>query len=175
MRISSSRTLTNSAAGSISHERSTATTDFTERRSRRQRFNHKWTPMNTNQGDQIRVDSCVFVVRNLNQSSGFSLVIALLMVALMAVITVGVMTTVSLERGTATSYSSRYQAELAVQNGLQAASKTLAASPNGTSPVTGKDTFLVVRADSQADANGPGAAYYYLAEPAPSPGNSIIY
>ena len=57
--------------------------------------------MNTNQGDQIRVDSCVFVVRNLNQSSGFSLVIALVMVALMAVITVGVMTTVSRERGTA--------------------------------------------------------------------------
>src|SRR5260370_3614191 len=86
MRISSSRTLTNSAAGSISHERSTATTDFTERQSRRQRFNHKWTPMNTNQGDQIRVDSCVFVVRKLNQSSGFSLVIALVMVSLMAVI-----------------------------------------------------------------------------------------
>jgi len=131
--------------------------------------------MNTNQGDQIRVDSCVFVVRNLNQSSGFSLVIALLMVALMAVITVGVMTTVSLERGTAASYSGRYQADLAAQNGLQAAAKTLAASPNGTSPVTAKDTFLIVRADGQPDANGNKAAYYYLAQPAPNPGNSITY
>src|SRR5438128_1794416 len=174
MRISSSRTLTSFSLGSICHERSTATTDFTERRSRRQRFNHKWTPMNTNQGDQIRVDSCVFVVRNLNQSSGFSLVVALVMVALMAVITVGVITTVSLERGTATSYSSRYQADLAAQNGLQAASKTLAASPNGTSPVTGKDTFLIVRADGQP-ANGNRAAYYYLAQPAPSPISNITY
>ena len=131
--------------------------------------------MNTNQGDQIRVDSCVFVVRNLNQSSGFSLVIALVMVALMAVIAVGVMTTVSLERSTATSYSSRYQADLAAQNGLQAASKTLAASPNGANSVTGKDTFLIVRADGPPDANGNKAAYYYLAQPSPNPGNSITY
>src|SRR6266404_71064 len=104
----------------------------------------------------------------INKSSAFSLVIALVMVALMAVITVGVMTTVSLERGTATSYSSRYQADLAAQNGLQAASKTLAASPNGANSVTGKDTFLIVRADGQP-ANGNRAAYYYLAQPAPSP------
>jgi len=131
--------------------------------------------MNTNQGDQIRVDSCVFVVRNLNQSSGFSLVIALVMVALMAVITVGVITTVSLERGTATSYSGRYQADLAAQNGLQAAAKTLAASPNGANSVTGKDTFLIVRADGPPDANGNKAAYYYLAQPSPNPGNSITY
>src|SRR6266478_1606300 len=175
MRISSSRTLTNSAAGLISHERSKATTDFTERRSRRQRFNHKWTPMNTNQGDQIRVDSCVFVVRNLNQSSGFALVVTLVMVALMAVIAVGVFTVVSLERVTATSYNNRYQAELAVQNGLQAAAKTFAATPNGTNPVTGKDAFLVVRADGLPDANGNKAAYYYLAQPSPSPSSDIIY
>src|SRR5438132_10017546 len=150
-------------------------TGFAERQSRRQRFNHEWTStpnaFGANQGDQIRVDSCVFVVRNLNQSSGFSLVIALVMVALMAVIAVGVMTTVSLERSTATSYSSRYQADLAAQNGLQAAAKTLAASPNGANSVTGKDTFLIVRADGPPDANGNKAAYYYLAQPAPNPGN----
>ena len=138
--------------------------------------------MNTNQGDQIRVDSCRFVVRNLNQSSGFSLVIALVMVALMAVITVAVMTTVSLERGTATSYTSRYQADLAAQNGLQAAAKTLAAAPfpspapdPSPSSVTSSDTFLVVRADGPADANLNKAAYYYLAQPSPSPSNSITY
>jgi hypothetical protein len=111
----------------------------------------------------------------INQSSGFSLVVALVMVALMAVIAVGLFTSVSLERTTATSYSSRYQADLAAQNGLQAAAKTLAASPDGTNPITGKDTFLVVRADSQADANGPGAAYYYLAQPSTGANPTITY
>jgi hypothetical protein len=96
------------------------------------------------------------------------------MVALMAVIAVGVFTVVSLERVTATSYNNRYQAELAVQNGLQAAAKTFAATPNGTTPVTGKDTFLVVRADGP-DENGNKAAYYYLAQPAPSPSSNITY
>lgn len=106
---------------------------------------------------------------------GFSLIVALVMVALMAVIAVGVFTVVSLERVTATSYSSRYQADLAAQNGLQAATKTLAATPTGTTSITGKDTFLVVRADGPADANGNKAAYYYLAQPSPSPSNSITY
>src|SRR5439155_7792948 len=111
----------------------------------------------------------------INQSSGFALVVSLIMVALMAVIAIGVLTSVSLERGTAASYNSRYQADLAVQNGLQAAAKTLAASPNGTNPITNKDTFLVVRADGLADANGNKPAYYYLAQPAASPGQTITY
>src|SRR5204863_1711185 len=85
------------------------------------------------------------------KSDGFSLIVALVMVALMAVIAVGVFTVVSLERVTATSYSNRYQADLAAQNGLQAAAKTLLATPDGTNPVTGKDTFLVVRADGPAE------------------------
>src|SRR5207248_11431610 len=106
---------------------------------------------------------------------GFALVVTLIMVALMAVIAVGLFTSVSLERVTATSYTNRYQAELAVQNGLQAAAKTFAATPTGTTSITGKDTFLVVRADSLGDANGPGAAYYYLAQPATAPGNLITY
>jgi hypothetical protein len=110
----------------------------------------------------------------INQSSGFSLIVALVMVALMAVIAAGVFTAVSLERVTATSYSSRYQADLAAQNGLQAAAKTLLATPDGTNPVTGKDTFLVVRADGPAE-NGIIPSYYYLAQPAPNPGNSITY
>jgi len=111
----------------------------------------------------------------INQSSGFALVVALVMVALAAVIAVGVLTSVSLERGTATSYNSRYQADLAVQNGLQAAAKTLAASPNGTTPVTGKDTFLVVRADGPADVNGNKAAYYYVAQPSTGTAPTITY
>jgi hypothetical protein len=106
---------------------------------------------------------------------GFALVVALIMTALAAVIAIGVMTSVRVERGTATSYNSRYQADLAVQNGLQAAAKTLAASPNGTSPVTGKDTFLVVRADGPADANGNKAPYYYLAQPSTGTAPAITY
>src|SRR5207248_7316918 len=109
---------------------------------------------------------------------GFALVVTLVMVALMAVIAVGLFTSVSVERATATSYNNRYQAELAVQNGLQAAAKTLAATPTGTSSITGTDTFLVVRADSPTSK----AAYYYLAKPAsvlgadPSTdGSSITY
>jgi len=106
---------------------------------------------------------------------GFALVVTLVMVALMAVIAVGVFTSVSVERATATSYNNRYQAELAVQNGLQAAAKTFAATPTGTSSITGTDTFLVVRADGQADANGNKAAYYYLSQPSTGSSPTITY
>src|SRR4029077_11340160 len=116
------------------------------------------------------------------RESGFALVVALVMVALMAVIAVGVLTTVSVERGTATSYSSRYQADLATQNGLQAAAKTLAAAPfpspvpfNFNATGTGKAAFLVVRADGPADANGNKAAYYYLAQPSTGTAPTITY
>src|SRR5438132_760836 len=111
----------------------------------------------------------------IRRERGFSLIVALVMVALMAVIAVGVFTAVSLERVTATSYSSRYQADLATQNGLQAAAKTLLATPDGTNPITGKDTFLVVRADGQADANGNKAAYYFLAQPSTGTSPNITY
>src|SRR5437667_4941332 len=117
----------------------------------------------------------------LRDEAGFALVVALVMVALMAVIAVGVLTTVSVERGTATSYSSRYQADLAAQNGLQAAAKTLAAAPfpspvptSFNATVTGNDAFLVVRADGPAE-NGITPSYYYLAQPAPTPGQTITY
>src|SRR6266496_1319320 len=106
---------------------------------------------------------------------GFALVVTLVMVALMAVIAVGVFTSVSVERATATSYTNRYQAELAAQNGLQAAAKTLAATPTGTSSITGTDTFLVVRADGPADANGNKAAYYYLSQPSTGSNPTITY
>src|SRR6266478_4138178 len=106
---------------------------------------------------------------------GFTLVVTLVMVALMAVIAVGVFTSVSVERATAASYNNRYQAELAAQNALQAAAKTLAATPTGTSSITGADTFLVVRADGPPDANGSKAAYYYLAQPSTGSSPTITY
>src|SRR5438270_4189251 len=106
---------------------------------------------------------------------GFALVVTLVMVALMAVIAVGLFTSVSVERATATSYNNRYQAELAVQNGLQAAAKASAPTPTGTSSITGTDTFLVVRADGPADANGNKAAYYYLSQASTGSSPTITY
>jgi hypothetical protein len=120
--------------------------------------------------------------RRISRKDGFALVVALVMVALAAVIAVGVLTSVSVERGTATSYNSRYQADLAVQNGLQAAAKTLAAAPfpspvpaNFNATVTGNDAFLVVRADGPADANGNKAAYYYLSQPSTGSNPTVTY
>src|SRR3989442_849755 len=108
-------------------------------------------------------------------SRGYALVVTLVIVALLAIIAVGLLTSVSLERATAKSYDDRYQAELAVQNGLEAFKKTMVATPFPSpvpsslpSSITALDTFLVVRADGQPDANGNRAAYYYLAQPAPS-------
>jgi Putative Ig domain len=107
---------------------------------------------------------------------GFALVVTLVMVALLAIIAIGLLSSVSVERATATSYTNRYQAELAAQNGLQAAAKTLAATPTGTNSITGTDTFLVVRADGPADGNGNKPAYYYLANPSRPPAPpSITY
>lgn len=119
---------------------------------------------------------------SVQRNGGFSLIVALVMVTLMAVIAVGVFTAVSLERVTATSYSSRYQAELAAQNGLQAAAKTLAGAPFPLpapnpvpSSVTALDTFLVVRADGPADVNGNRASYYYLGQPSSGSNPTITY
>src|SRR6266404_3119088 len=111
---------------------------------------------------------------------GFALVITLVMVALLAIITVGVFMSVSLERVTAKSYNDRYQADLAVQNGLEAVKKTLVTSPSALpspSPAsaTGTDTFLVVRADGPPDANGNKPAYYYLAQPSTGTSPTITY
>jgi hypothetical protein len=121
-----------------------------------------------------------------SRRDGFALVVALIMVALAAVIAVGVLTTVSVERGTATSYNSRYQADLAVQNGLQAAAKTLAGtafpSPvpaNFNTTVTGNDAFLVVCADNAQGAvcahKTAGPSYYYLAQPSTGTAPTITY
>ena len=109
-------------------------------------------------------------------SRSFALVITLVMVAVLAIIAVGVFTSASLERVTSKSYDNRYQAELAVQNGLEAFKETLVATPFPSpapsplpSSVTNSDTFLVVTA-----ANG-SATYYYLAEPSAGSSPTISY
>jgi hypothetical protein len=108
---------------------------------------------------------------------GFALVITLVMVALLAIIAVGVFTSVSLERVTAKSYNDRYQADLASQNGLEAVKKTLVTSPSALPPAsaTSTDTFLVVRADGPPDVNGNKPAYYYLAQPSNGTSPTITY
>jgi Tfp pilus assembly protein PilX len=135
------------------------------------RVTARWLNASTQRGDY-----------RMRRERGFALVTALVMVALMAVIAIGVFTAVSLERTTAGSYTARYQAELAAQNGLQAAMKTLAAAPfpspvpaNFNTTVTGNDAFLVVRADGQADANGNRASYYFLAQPSTGANPTITY
>ena len=97
------------------------------------------------------------------------------MVALLAIITIGVFTSVSLERVTAKSYNDRYQADLAAQNGLEAAKKDIGRNPPGTAPilpasVTSTDTFLVVRADSAEQRHT-----YYLAQPSTGSSPTITY
>lgn len=116
------------------------------------------------------------------REGGYALVVTLVMVVLMAVIAVGLFSTVSLERTTARSYNDRYQADLAAQSGLEAFKKTMVAtqfpSP-APSPVpasvTGSDTFLVVRGDGAPDANGNKPAYYYLAQPSTGTSPTITY
>ena len=111
---------------------------------------------------------------------GFALVITLVMVALAGVIAIGVFTSVSVERVTATSYNNRYQADLAAQNGLASCSKDIGVATSPGRPHRrllrhSTDTFLVVRADGRADANGNKAAYYYLAQPRRGAAPTITY
>src|SRR5439155_27291380 len=86
---------------------------------------------------------------------GFALVVTLIMLVLAAVTVVALLSNASLDRGTAKSGEDRYQAELATQNGLEAAKKALLASPDfggATPPVTQGDGFLVVRAEGPPDS-----------------------
>src|SRR5437764_12520696 len=103
-----------------------------------------------------------------NKSSGFALVITLIMVVLAAIIVIVFLISASTDRTTSTSYNYRFQAEIAAQNGLEAAKKALIASPTAATSLTANDTFLVVRIDAPAMSIIPTptvttASYYYLA------------
>src|SRR5437588_3941948 len=82
--------------------------------------------------------------------AGFALVITLIMVVLAAILAIAFLSSATLDRTTSKSVNDRYQAELAVQNGLEAAKKALVASPSATPSITGDDSFLVVRVDAPA-------------------------
>ena len=101
---------------------------------------------------------------------GFALVITLVMVALAAVVAVSLLTNATMDRTTARSYNDRYQAELAVQNGLEAAKNKLVATPDAATAVTGDDTFLVLRADgTRTNSSGVKDSYYFLAKAGSGP------
>jgi hypothetical protein len=102
------------------------------------------------------------------------------MLVLAAIIVVALLTNASLDRTTSRSITDRYQAEIAAQNGLEAAKKALVASPNATTPLTGDDSFLVIRVDAPAVPVTPASAvttasYYYLAKAQSGAGNKIDY
>lgn len=101
---------------------------------------------------------------------GFALIITLIMLVLAAVIVVALMSSASLDRGTAKSVNDRYQADLAVQNGLEAAKKVLSASPGAaTNSITANDTFAVFRIDGTQGPNSYGNrdSYYFLVKARP--------
>src|SRR5438874_9551284 len=97
---------------------------------------------------------------------GFALVVTLIMVGLAAVIVVALLTNATLDRTTSKSVADRYQAELAVQNGLEAVKRALSTDGSGAS-ITSDDTFLVVRvpdpaSPSSTEDNKPH--YYFIGQ-----------
>ncbi len=113
--------------------------------------------------------------------SGFALIITLIMVVLAAIMAIGLLVSASLDRTTAKSVDDRFKAEVAAQNGLEAAKKTLNASPNAAGSITADDNFLVVRIDAPAASPSPAApsstpaSYYYLAKAQAGSVNKIDY
>ena len=108
------------------------------------------------------------------EQSGFVLIVTLIMVALAAITVISLLTNASLDRVTAKSYDDRFGAELAVQNGLEAAKKMLIATPDPAGSITADDTFLVLRAEgTQTNATGTKDAYYFLAKAQPGAANKI--
>ncbi|MGI8819378.1 MAG: pilus assembly PilX family protein [Chthoniobacterales bacterium] len=118
---------------------------------------------------------------SLPRTQGFALVVTLIMVVLAAIMVIALLTNTTLERTTATSYANRFNAELAVQNGLEAAKKALSGSPAAPTAVTADDTFLVARVAGPAmnivpnPAPNATPAYYYLAKPQAGNANKIDY
>src|SRR3954454_8416804 len=96
------------------------------------------------------------------------------MVTLGAVMVVALLVNATSERATATSYANRFNADLAVQNGLEAAKKALICSPSAAASLTADDAFLVLRADgTQTNATGTKDAYYFLAKARPGNANNV--
>lgn len=105
----------------------------------------------------------------IRHSRGFTLIITLVMVALAAILVIGLLVSASSDRLTAVSYDQRLQAELAAQSGLEAAKQALYAIPSPTPtpsavPLalksrTQNDDFIVV---ASPDPNGTSCPYYFI-------------
>lgn len=111
---------------------------------------------------------------NFRNPTGFALVVTLIMVVLAAITIIVFLSSAALDRTTTKSVGDRYQAEIAVQNGLEAAKKALMASPTAANSVTNDDTFLVLRVDgSQVASSGVKDAYYFLAKARAGAANAV--
>lgn len=102
-----------------------------------------------------------------SRRAGFALVITLLMVAIVAILAIGLMVNASTDRLSARSSEDRYQALLAAQNGLEAAKRALSTDGKGNT-ISQDDLYLVVRVPSGAAPN-PSAEdttphYYYIGQ-----------
>ena len=108
-------------------------------------------------------------------AGGFALVITLIMVVLAAIIAIGLLINASLDRTTAKSVDDRFKAEVAAENGLEAAKKALNASPTAATSITADDGFLVLRVDGTQTNSSSGIkdAYYYLAKAQSGTANTI--
>lgn len=119
-------------------------------------------------------------VQHQDKVNGFALVITLIMVVLAAIIVIVFLISASTDRTTSKSVSDRLQAELAVQNGLEAAKKALIATPTAAASLTKDDSFLIVRVDAPAVPITPAApvtsaSYYYLAKAQAGAASKIDY
>jgi hypothetical protein len=109
--------------------------------------------------------------------SGFALVITLIMLALAAVITVGLLNTASTDRSSAKSISDRFQASLAIENGLEAAKRALTTDGNGNL-TSRNDVFVITRVapgPANPSAEDTTAHYYYLGQAQVGSANVIYY
>src|SRR5690348_856607 len=113
--------------------------------------------------------------QSVRATRGFALVLTLMMVVLAAVITIAFLISASTDRTTSTNYNYRFQAEIAVQNALEAAKKALIATPSATNSLTADDTFLILRADGTQGPNSSGNkdAYYFLAKAQAGNANTV--
>jgi hypothetical protein len=117
-------------------------------------------------------------LRATERNLAFALVITVIMVALATIIVIALVTSASSDRITATSFQHRYQAELAAQNGLEAAKRALMTDGNGN-PISNDDLFIVTRVAPTAPASASNEDttphYYYIGQTKAASANVTYY
>ncbi len=101
------------------------------------------------------------------EERGFALVVTLVMLVLAAVIVIALLSNASFDRVTAQSIEDRVQAELATQNGLEAAKRALSTDGNGNA-VSRDDLFVITRVAPnpipKPDAEDATPHYYFIGQ-----------